>query len=82
MSKTFLDNLKANTNKGLTENLAVKYNSTLDPVLDMFAFGGAYRNRTDDDVITLFKNAFKVDETLALRCLFYLRDISGGKLFA
>lgn len=47
--------------------------------MDLFALGGAYRNRTDEDCITLFDAAFNEDEVHALRCLFYLRDVRGGQ---
>lgn len=79
---SFLTGLQNETNYTVTENGAVTRRSTLNAVLDMFALGGAYRNRTDDDCITLFKNALEEDEVLALKCLFYLRDCRGGKLFA
>lgn len=55
------------------------YKSTLNAVYDMFALGGAYRNRTDEDCILLFKNALEENEELALKCLFYLRDICCGQ---
>ena len=76
---TFMDSLIRTTNFTETENLAVARKSTLNKVYDMFALGGAYRNRTDEDCILLFKNAIKEDETLALKCLFYLRDARGGQ---
>ena len=79
---TFMDNLIRTTNFTETENGAVAHKSTLNKVYDMFALGGAYRNRTVEDCILLFKNAIKEDETLALKCLFYLRDVRGGKLVA
>jgi hypothetical protein len=41
--------------------------------------GGAYRNRSDEDCIVLFKKAFAEDKVYALKCLFYLRDIRGGQ---
>ena len=41
--------------------------------------GGAYRSRTDEDVVLLFKNAFIENPTYALKCLFYLRDVRGGQ---
>jgi hypothetical protein len=44
----------------------------------MFAFGAAYRKRTDEDCINLFKNALEEDEVLALKCLFWIRDCRGG----
>ena len=76
---TFMDSLIRTTNFTETENGAVAHKSTLNKVYDMFALGGAYRNRTDEDCILLFKNAIKEDETLALKCLFYLRDARGGQ---
>lgn len=79
---TFMKELKKETNYTLTENGAVTHKSTLNAVYDMFALGGAYRYRSDADCITLFKKAFKEDKDLALKCLFYLRDCRGGKLFA
>ena len=75
----FMNGLANTTNYTLTENGAVAHKSTLDDVLDMFAFGGAYRTRSDADVITLFDNALKQDEVHALKCLFYLRDCRGGQ---
>ena len=77
MSK-FIDNMKQDTNYKRTENGAVAMKSTLNAVYDMFAFGGAYRSRSDADVILLFKKAFEEDRTYALKCLFYLRDCRGG----
>lgn len=79
MANTVFDSLKRITNKTLTDNGAVARKSTLDAVYDMFAFGGAYRRKTDDDCKLLFKKAYQEDPTLALKCLFYLRDILGGQ---
>lgn len=74
----FLNGLKKETNYTLTENCAVSYVSTLNAVLDMFAFAGSYRRRTDDDCIVLFKKAYKENPEYALKCLFYNRDARGG----
>ena len=79
MDNSFFTSLKQTTNFTETENGAITHKSTLNKVFDMFAFGGAYRNRSDADVITLFKDAYQEDATLALKCLFYLRDIRGGQ---
>lgn len=79
MGNVFLNGLVDATNYGLTENGAVKHLSTRNLLLDMFALGGAYRTRSDADVILLFKNALETDETYALKCLFYLRDARGGQ---
>ena len=79
---TFLNQMKKDNNITNTENGGVTRKRTGSAVLDMFAVGGAYRERSDKDVILLFKNAFEEDRLLAMKCLFYLRDIRGGKLFA
>lgn len=76
---TFLNQLIDNTNISYTENGGVTRNTTKSKVLDMFAVGGAYRNRSDEDVILLFKNAFEEDPDLAMKCLFYIRDVRGGQ---
>lgn len=75
---TMLNALKNETNFTYTENGAVSHKTTLNAVYDCFAFGGSYRSRSDEDCILLFKNAFEEDETLAMKCLFYLRDARGG----
>lgn len=75
----FLKNLKEDTNYTYTENGGVTHKSTLNAVLDMFAMGGSMRNRSEDDVIAMFAKAYDEDPTLALKCLFYLRDVRGGQ---
>jgi len=79
MQNTFMNQLKNDTNYGYTENGAVKRLTTNSAVYDMFAMGAAYRKRTDEDCILLFKNAFEEDSVLALKCLFYIRDCRGGQ---
>ena len=79
MANTVFDSLKRITNVTTTDNGAVAKKSTLDAVYDMFAFGGAYRNHTDADCQLLFKKAYQEDPTLAIKCLFYLRDILQGQ---
>ena len=72
-----MQNLMENLKR--TENGALAYSSTMDKVYDMFAFGGAYRNRTDDEVVALYANAYAQSPVLATKCLFYLRDVRGGQ---
>lgn len=79
---TFMNGLKNTANVTRTDNGAVAYKSTMSAVLDLFALGGAYRQRSDEDCIVLFRKAFAEDPVYALKCLFYLRDVRGGKLFA
>ena len=75
----FLNGLTDSTNFTLTENGAITHKTTKSDLLDLFAMGGAYRNRSEADCINLFKNALAEDETYALKCLFYLRDCRGGQ---
>lgn len=75
----FVAGLQETNNFGYTENGAVKRTSTGTKLLDMFALGGAYRSRSDEDVILLFKNAYEENPVYALKCLFYLRDVRGGQ---
>lgn len=82
MTNTFMNKLEEFGNMTTTTNGAAAAKSTGSKVYDMFALGGAYRTRSDEDIILLFKNAFEEDCLLAMKCLFYLRDIRGGKLFA
>ena len=75
---TLLSNLENATNFKFTENDAVAHSTSRSALVDLFALGGAYRNRTNDDIIFLFKKAFEEDKVLAMKTLFWLRDIRGG----
>lgn len=74
-----LKNLKEVTNKTLTQNGATTYKSTLTKLYDLFAQGAAMRGASDSDCINLFKDAYEENPNMALKCLFYLRDIRGGQ---
>ena len=76
---SFMNELKERDNYTTTENGATAHKSTLNKVYDMFAFGGAYRGRSNEDCILLFKQALEENQDLAMKCLFYLRDIRGGQ---
>lgn len=78
MANSLLNGLKVATNYNRTENGSIAHKSTLSAIYDMYALGGAYRNRTDADCILLFENALEENEELAMKCLFYLRDVRGG----
>ena len=41
--------------------------------------GAAMRNRSDSDVILMFRKAFAENPAYALKCLFYIRDARGGQ---
>lgn len=70
--------IKTSDNYNITENGAITHKTTNSYLLDMFAMGGSMRNRSDEDVILMFKRAYEENSVYALKCLFYLRDIRGG----
>lgn len=74
-----LNSMKQDTNYTHTENGALAHKTTNSALMDMFAMGAAMRKRSNEDVILMFKKAYEEDKTLALKCLFYLRDCRGGQ---
>lgn len=78
-NNSFMTAMKSENNFKRTENCAVARKSTLSKVYDLFALGGAYRKRSDEDCILLFKEAYEEDKNYALKCLWYLRDVISGQ---
>lgn len=75
----FMNGMKDATNFTYTENGAVTHKTTKSDLLDMFAMGAAMRNRSDEDVIVMWRKAFAENPVYALKCLFYIRDVRGGQ---
>ena len=61
-----------------TENGAVTYCSTQSACLDLFATVGALRRAPADEITGRFCQAYAEDADLAMKTLFYARDIRGG----
>jgi hypothetical protein len=74
-----LDYLKKEFNKTQTTNGDKAFKSTNSKVLDFFSSAGAMRNSSEDEIIRNFVFAFNEDENLAMKCLFYFRDIKSGQ---
>lgn len=73
-----LEYLKQEANRGLTENSAVTYESTLSDCLDLFATVGAIRYESEENIIKRFIRAYAEDKDIAMKLLFFARDIRGG----
>lgn len=73
-----IEAMKREQNYKLTENGAVALKSTLDKTVDFFAVMGAMRDRSEEDIISMFLDVFAENEETAMKMLFYLRDIRGG----
>ena len=70
--------LKNELNRTLTENGAATLRSTGSDCLDLFAAIGALRNADEQDIIVRFVRAYAEDRDLAMKMLFFCRDIRGG----
>lgn len=75
---TFLKELKKNASKTRTLNGAVTYSTTSDACLDLFSVAGGMRYRSAYDQIRLFDKAYIENPELAMKLLFYIRDIREG----
>ena len=73
-----LEMLKKESNYTFTENGALTYKSTLSHCLDLFATIGALRNANEERIIDIFQKAYAEDSDLAMKILFFARDIRGG----
>ena len=61
-----------------TENGAVTLRSTTSDCLDLFATIGALREADENEVIRRFQLAYIEDPDIAVKILFYARDVRGG----
>ncbi len=73
-----LKHLKNEANIAFTENGAVTNASTMSDCLDLFATIGAIRAADDHEIIKRFLRAYTEDADIAMKILFFGRDIRGG----
>lgn len=78
IQKSFLDHLKNEANKTFTENGAVTWRSSGSENVDLFASIGALRSAESREIVTRFYKAWAEDRNLAMKILFYARDVRGG----
>lgn len=75
----FLNAIKAEQNVGVTENGAKSNASSLNSCVDFFAAAAAIRQQPANVVIELFNKAFAQNRDVALKILFYIRDVREGQ---
>ena len=70
--------LREQMNRTRTENGAAAHITTQSDCLDLFSTVGALRSAADQEIINRFSRAWAEDRDLAVRTLFYARDVRGG----
>ena len=73
-----LEVLKKTVNKTYTENGAVAHRTSGKDCLDLFAAIGALRHVDDQNICSRFLKAYAENPDLAMKILFYARDVRGG----
>lgn len=79
---SFMNAMKSTLNNefnvSVTENGAVGYRTTGKELLDLNFAVASLRKMSDAEVANRFKKAFCEDQVLAMKWLFYARDVRGG----
>lgn len=75
----FSDLLEDSLNFTETENGAVALKSTKSGLLDAFSKLATFREAEEETIIKTFNLAYAEDKELAMKLLFYVRDIRGGQ---
>lgn len=76
----FMDSLKnvLNERKAVTENGAYGYATTGKALVDLNFAVSSMRNESEEEITKRFTKAYYEDKVLAVKWLFFLRDIRGG----
>lgn len=73
-----LEYLKNEANRTYTENGAPTYATSGSRCLDLFATIGALRSAEEQEILRRFVRAFTENPDLAMKTLFFARDVRGG----
>ncbi len=73
-----LEFLKREANKTYTENGAVSNRTSGKDCLDLFATIGALRRESEREIVDRFLRAYTENPDLAMKILFFARDVRGG----
>ena len=75
---SMLESLRQMATRTHTENGAATLTTTQSHCLDLFSTVGALRSAEDREIVSRFARAWAEDRDLAVRILFYARDVRGG----
>ena len=73
-----LESIKKEANRTYTENGAATYATTCSDCLDLFATVGALRSAEEQEILNRFVRAYTENPNLAMKLLFFARDVRGG----
>lgn len=73
-----LEYLKQEANRTYTENGALTHATTGSYCLDLFATIGALRSSEEEEILKRFLRAYTENPDLAMKTLFFARDVRGG----
>lgn len=73
-----LEYIKQEANRTFTENGAVTQITSGSDCLDLFATAGALRSAAENEITRRFAGAYREDPGLAMKILFFARDVRGG----
>ena len=79
MTNPLIAGIASAANVGITNNGAKSNASSLDACVNFFGTGAALRKSSASDVIEAFSKAFYQDRLVALKTLFYVRDVREGQ---
>lgn len=74
----FIDNLREELNNSVTENGAQGYSTTGKNIVDFNFKISSYRNLPESEILVDFMKVWFEDKELAIKFLFYIRDVREG----
>ncbi len=75
---SYVNELRTQAGYTRTMNGAMTHGATGSACLDLFAVAGGSRHKEAGELIRLFDKAYIEDPELAMKLLFYIRDVRGG----
>lgn len=74
----FVNSMNREVNSTVTEKGHYALSTTGSYLLDLYGIAGGMRERPAEDITSLFEAGFREDPRLAMKLMFYIRDVRGG----